>query len=138
MIGKVYMLRSHETDKFYIGSTQLNLSQRMAIHKHHYKLYLAKKYEYITAFEILKYADCWIELVDACDIESTRELRELEDSYISNLFDDTNCVNKNNAVFDYKRYYSQNKDKILSQERKKYDPVKRRERYLRAKNKAKN
>jgi predicted GIY-YIG superfamily endonuclease len=41
--GKIYAIRSHQTDEIYIGSTTQSLSKRFSNHKSKYKLYLEKK-----------------------------------------------------------------------------------------------
>ena len=41
--GKIYAIKSYETDKVYIGSTTLTLQQRFSNHKSAYELYKKKK-----------------------------------------------------------------------------------------------
>ena len=58
--GRVYTIRSHQTDDIYIGSTTQTLSQRMTDHRKNYKQYLDKKRNYITSYEIVQYEDAYI------------------------------------------------------------------------------
>ena len=55
MNGKIYSIRSYETDAIYIGSTkQQKLCKRMVNHKTDYKRYLNGKKHYVTSYEIVK------------------------------------------------------------------------------------
>ena len=64
--GKIYTIRSFQTEKYYIGSTNhKTLSQRLSKHKSVYRTWLKDKDScYVTSFEILKYDDCYIELLE--------------------------------------------------------------------------
>ena len=80
--GKIYTIRSFQTDKFYIGSTNhKTLSQRLSKHKGNYREWLKDKdNSYITSFEILKYDDCYIELLELypCNLKAELHKREGE------------------------------------------------------------
>jgi len=99
--GKIYCIRSHQTDDIYIGSTIKKLSSRMTHHRHHFK----KKHNYITSYELMKYEDDYIELLEAFPCNNVEELRKKEGEYIRN----TNCVNKQIAgrcSEEYNSYYN--------------------------------
>ena len=106
--GKIYCLRSHQTDDVYIGSTVESLSRRKAKHKNQYKSFLNEKYHYITAFEIVKYDDCYIELIENYPCENKEQLTKKEGEYIRNM----KCVNKFIAGRTQKEYRKDNKEKI--------------------------
>jgi len=90
-LGKVYKLVSNQTDQVYYGSTcSPLLSTRLAGHGKHYRLYLKDKYHYMTSFELIKYDDVQIILVEKVDCKSRDELRARERFYIENY----DCVNK--------------------------------------------
>ncbi len=59
--GKIYTIRSFQTEKYYIGSTNhKTLSQRLSKHRSKYKSWLRNNdMDYTTSFEILKYDDCY-------------------------------------------------------------------------------
>ena len=80
--GKIYTIRSFQTEKYYIGSTNhKTLSQRLSKHKGQYKLWLKDKdNSYITSYEILKYDDCYIELLELypCNLKAELHKREGE------------------------------------------------------------
>ena len=106
--GKIYCLRSHQTEDIYIGSTTQQLSQRMTDHKKHYKGFLNKKYHYVSSYEIIKYTDAYIELICDCPCNSRNELHREEGKHIRN----NNCVNKRIAGRTIKEYLIDNKEKI--------------------------
>ena len=63
--GKIYIIKSKETDKVYIGSTCNTLKNRFCSHKSEYKRLLrGEKFGNSTSHEILKYSDCCIELIE--------------------------------------------------------------------------
>lgn len=51
--GKIYSIRSHQTNKVYYGSTAQLLCKRIAAHRANYKLYIDGKYHYVTSFEFM-------------------------------------------------------------------------------------
>ena len=107
--GKQYSLRSHQTPDIYIGSTIQSLSVRFGGHKRHYKNFLKGSHHYITSFEIIKFDDCYIELIENYPCESKEELDRREGKLIREM----DCVNKNIAGRTSKEYYIDNKEKIL-------------------------
>ena len=90
MKAYIYTIRSYQTDLIYIGSTTQSISRRMTGHRRDYKLWLDKKKNYITSCEILKYEDCYIELLQEVEVESKLELYRIEGENIRKH----NCVNK--------------------------------------------
>ena len=106
--GKIYCLRSHQTDDVYVGSTVESLSNRKAKHKNAYKRFLNGKSNYVTSFEIIKYDDCYIELIEDCPCENKEQLSKKEGEYIRNM----DCINKYVAGRTVKEYREDNKEKI--------------------------
>ena len=107
--GKIYKLVSFQTDKIYIGSTCEKLTVRKAKHKSDYKRFLDGKRCSITSFEILKYDDVDIILLEKCPCENKEELHRKERFYIENT---NNCVNKYIPTRTDKEYYEDNREKI--------------------------
>ena len=111
--GKIYCIRSFQTDKIYIGSTTQTLAQRLGLHRKDYKRYLKGKANYTSSFELLKYDDYYIELIKLYPRSCKAELVAEEGHYIR----EWDCVNKKISGRTYKEYYKQyyidNKDKIL-------------------------
>ena len=88
----VYAIRSHQTDKFYIGSTKSPMYKRMSNHRGRYKRWCKDNTcTYISSFEILKYDDAYIELLEECPCENVQQLRKKEGEHIR-LHRDV-CVN---------------------------------------------
>jgi hypothetical protein len=104
--GKIYAIRSHQTDKVYIGSTTQSISKRFYEHKKSYERYLKdQKKAYISSFEMFKYDDCYIELIETC--KSKEELLREEGILIREM----NCVNRKIEGRSNKDYYKENKAK---------------------------
>ena len=62
--GNICKIEWLTAGKIYIGSTtQKKLSQRLAGHVRHYKLFLENKFSYMTSYEVLKEGNYQITLV---------------------------------------------------------------------------
>jgi len=116
MKGRIYIIRSKQTDKVYIGSTVQSLNKRFRLHK----------IQDCTSQEILKYSDAEIILLECYECENKEQLKNREGEYIRQY----NCVNKNIAgrtrkewIEDnkeyFKEYYQENKEK-LNEKKKEY------------------
>jgi hypothetical protein len=109
---KVYKLVSPQTDKVYIGSTcSKYLSSRLSQHKIDYKRYVAGKYHYVSSFEIVKYDDCNIVLIQSySDCKNNMEQMSHEQDWID-IYD---CVNKFRSyrTLEQKKLYEKEYDKI--------------------------
>ncbi len=66
--GKIYAIRSHQTDKVYIGSTTQPLSVRFGEHKR----------MNCSSREIMKFEDCYIELLEEFACENKMQLNRRE------------------------------------------------------------
>ena len=53
--GKIYTIRSHQTDEIYIGSTTQTLTKRLSKHKTDYKYWKNGKQHYISSFELIRH-----------------------------------------------------------------------------------
>lgn len=106
--GKIYVIKSNETEKVYIGSTCSTLKKRMSSHKSSFKAG-AKIGE---AKQILKYADAYIELIENFECESKRELLDREGEVIRNT---PNCVNTQIQGRTMKQYRTDNAEKLKQQ-----------------------
>lgn len=107
--SKIYSIRSHNTDLIYIGSTTQLLNKRFSKHKCDYKNYLLGKYHYVTSFEIFKYDDVYIELIEYYPCNNIEELCKRE----GELIRIHNCVNKNISGRTKKEYYEENRDYLI-------------------------
>ena len=89
---KIYKISSPQTNKIYIGSTcKKYLSSRLSNHKFEYSQRMLKK-NYCSSFEIVKFDDCIIELIELCNFNDTFDKQAREKHYIQ-LYKDI-CVNK--------------------------------------------
>ena len=75
--GKIYTIRSYQTDKYYIGSTCSPLSKRLYQHRTDYRQYQKHEHRYVTSCEIIKYDDHYIELLEKFPCSSKNELLHL-------------------------------------------------------------
>jgi len=90
--GKIYKIVSNQTTDVYIGSTIQPLSIRFSGHKCFYKKYIdGEKVKYVCSYEILKYDDAQIILVQNYPCKSKEELEAKEFETINNT---VNCINK--------------------------------------------
>jgi hypothetical protein len=130
--GKIYKLTSKSIDDVYIGSTTLNLSQRMAIHRHCYKMYLNHKFCCMSSYGLISRGDCIVELIEKYPCKSRDELETRERYYVENT---DHCVNKNMPHRNHKesmkhycqthkkeikQYYESHKDEIGKQKKQYY------------------
>lgn len=111
MKGFIYIIRSHQTDDVYYGSTTQMLCKRMSGHRKNYKLWLDGSYGNNTSFEIIKYNDAYIELVEEVEFQNKQELYAREGHYIR----ENKCVNKLVAGRTHEERYETNRDKIKEQ-----------------------
>ena len=114
--GKLYTIRSHQTDKVYVGSTTQTLSVRMAGHRKDFKRYNKGLYSYVSSFELLKYDDAYIELIELYPCNSKVELDRGEGIHIRQM----DCVNKYIAGRTSAEYYQDNKEKIAERNKQYY------------------
>jgi hypothetical protein len=124
--GKIYTIRSYQTDKYYIGSTTTSLAKRLSDHKSKYK---SGRMD-ISSVEIVKYEDAYIELLEDYPCCSKNDLNKREGQLIRQYKNE--CVNRcipgrtinnNKKEYDYpgkdnkKKYYEANKDVIKEKRR---------------------
>ena len=72
MIGKIYIIKSSQTNRVYVGSTVQSLNERFSKHKSD---------KNCTSREILKYSDAEIELLECYECENLEQLRWIEAGY---------------------------------------------------------
>ena len=83
--GKVYLLLSDTYNKFYIGSTTVSLEERLKRHVESYDEWLKSNFTspYLSSFEILKYPDYRMELIEECSQVSGWDLIKREQYHLS-------------------------------------------------------
>jgi hypothetical protein len=94
-LTKVYRVFSESAGLTYIGSTyERLLSQRISKHIYDFKRWKEGKYNHVTVFEILKYDDAKIILLQSYpECKSSDEKCKYEQEWIDRI----DCVNKNKA-----------------------------------------
>ena len=88
--GKIYTIRSRNSDKVYVGSTCNELRKRIYEHKTDYKYWVDGNRKYISSYEVLKDGMCYIELFEKYPCNSKDELKRREGEVMRNM----ECVNK--------------------------------------------
>ena len=74
--GKIYKIISNQTNDVYYGSTvEPYLTNRLSRHKSNFKGWLNGNDKYVTSFEIIKFDDAKIILVENCQCNTKDELR---------------------------------------------------------------
>ena len=108
--GKIYSIRSYQTEQIYIGSTTQSLSERISQHK---KISNTKN---CTSKIILQYEDAYIELIELFPCNSKEELNKKEGEHIRA----NNCVNKVIPCRTKKEYEKDNQEYIKEQHKKQH------------------
>ena len=103
--GKIYTIRSHQTELFYIGSTTNTLVKRFSNHKAEFKRDTLSS----TSKDILKFEDAYIELLEDYPCENKNQLNRREGERIREFRD--SCVNIGIAGRTKKEYYTENKER---------------------------
>ena len=106
--GYIYSIRSYQTELIYIGSTFGTLRQRLYKHKFNFKQFNLQKYHYTSSYEIVKYDDAFIELVETYENVNKMELHRFEGQHIRK----NKCCNKVIAGQTQKEYRDDNKETI--------------------------
>jgi len=106
--GKIYAIRSHNTDRVYIGSACTELYKRFYDHKAGFKRWKNGSPSYTSSYEIFNYGDCYIELLEKYPCKDREELKKREGHYIRTL----DCVNINIAGRSQKEYQEERKEYI--------------------------
>jgi hypothetical protein len=115
--GKIYSIRSHQTNEIYIGSTITTLSRRLRGHHEDLKKKNDGNLTNCSSFTLLAYPDHYIELIESYPCANKNELVRREGQIIR---DTINCVNKNIAGRTISEYYQDNKVEINATHRQHY------------------
>ena len=111
--GKIYKIVSDNTDDIYIGSTCGRLCDRLWKHKQEYNSQRGN----LNSFNLTKYPDCRIELIENYPCKNRKELVRREGFYQLNT---ANCTNKLIAGRTKKEYYEKYRDKHIQDCKKRY------------------
>ena len=116
--AKIYALRSYQTPEIWIGSTTLDLFERMNNHR----MFNNPGASWIIQDEVFKYGDCYIELIEKYPCQGSEELVKRMNEIIREM----DCLNKKKEEYKArnqeekrvkkntkaKEYYRKNRDKI--------------------------
>ncbi len=107
--GKIYSVRSHQTNEIYIGSTISPLSKRMGQHREKYNKWKRGEYHYFTCFKLIELGDAYISLIEEYPCENKEQLERREGEIMRAT---PNYINKLIAGRTYDEYYEENADRI--------------------------
>ena len=120
MEGKIYKIIDNTNNNIYIGSTTLDLNERLNNHKKSYTQYKKNNKYYTTAYEIIKNNNYKIELLLECKINDIKELRKIEGDMIKK----NQCINKriegSTREESLKRHQEKFRDRILERSKNYY------------------
>ncbi len=123
MIGRIYKLTSTQSNQCYIGSTTRSIYTRLTEHNYNYYQYKNGKYHYTSSYDIVKFDDAKIELLEEREFKDKKEMLERERFYIDS---NENAVNQRNPITtkeDIKerkaKYYTDNKEQINKKKKEK-------------------
>jgi hypothetical protein len=105
--GFIYRISSNLTERVYIGSTTQSVEERLQKHRADYNRYLKGTYHYVTSFELIKLTHYEINIIQTVEVNSKKELRELEAIAIRG---EANVVNKfipNRTKAQYRQEYKE-------------------------------
>ena len=104
--GKIYTIRSRNSDKVYVGSTCNELRKRIYEHKTDYKNWVNGNPKYVSSYEVLKDGMCYIELFEKYPCNDKNELKRREGEVMRSM----ECVNKDIAGRTPKEYQEEHKE----------------------------
>jgi hypothetical protein len=110
--GKIYIIKSNETDEFYIGSTCSTLKDRFCKHKSAHKSAYKSSKKHFTASKILKYSDAYIELLEDFPCKLKKELLDREGVLMK---ENPKCVNTQIQGRTMAEYRKDNDEKLKQQ-----------------------
>ena len=108
--GKIYAIRSADSDMVYIGSTISTLRQRLFQHRAKFKACQAGKSRYITSFQLMELGGHYIELVENYPCADRNELNRREGEIIRET---VGCINKNIAGRTKAEWYQDYRERLL-------------------------
>lgn len=109
--GKIYTIRSHLTEKFYIGATTQALCKRMDGHRSNFKTYYENSNKsYVSSYEIIKLGDAYMELLEIYPCETKEQLKRREGELIRQY--KQTLVNKVIAGRTNKEWKEENKERM--------------------------
>ena len=111
--GKVYTIRSHQTDAIYVGSTCSPLHKRFSHHK--------TSSNKTSSKQIIDLGDAYIELYEEFPCDNVHQLRKREGEVIRSM----NCVNRYVAGNYTNEWGEDNKEFMSKYNKKKYQNNKR-------------
>ena len=107
--GKIYTIRSHLTDRVYVGSTITTLSRRIGKHRSDYKVYKNGKGSKVMVYDLFDQdPNCYIELHEYYPCNNKEELNKREGQVMRKLNYVNRCI-AGRTKQEYKKQYRKQK-----------------------------
>ena len=126
MIGFIYCIIDNTNGKYYIGSTNLPVEERLQHHEKNCKMWIKGKSQYVSSYEIIQNNNYKIYLIKELEYDDDEEeqLLFLERKFIEDGLREGNCINKKIPIkteeerIEYQNQYNyqyriDNRDKLL-------------------------
>ncbi len=110
MKGRVYVIKSKLTADIYFGSTIQTEYDRMRGHTTDYKAYVVTQKKYMTSFEIIKFGDAYMEMLEELEGDSKEELIAKLKAREGHFIQTVACVNKYVPGRTHKQWLEDNKE----------------------------
>jgi len=125
-LGKIYKITSAQTTDVYVGSTCVRyLSRRLAEHRSDRSQYQKGKKGYMASYELVKYPDAVIQLIESFPCQNRDELHWRERHYIENT---PNTINRATPIISAeektereRQKYIRNADQMKATYKDRYD-----------------
>jgi hypothetical protein len=124
MIGRIYKIQGN--DKFYIGSTTCDLKYRLKKHRSKSKEEVSINNPLYKYFRVIGWENASITLIKEVQINTKKELLEIEKSEILQVKHDLNCLNSNMPILTLEE--KKKRDSEYSKLRRQANPERERER----------
>lgn len=116
--SSIYKIVSKNTTNVYIGSTTKELNVRLSRHKNDYNRWCRdNSLKYNRSGDVIKYGDYEIILLKSVNVNTKRELLEIEAIFIKSFQN----VNKNIPLRTKREYYEDNKELTIERSKKYYE-----------------
>ena len=134
LTGRIYVVKSPNTNMVYVGSTTLSLKERFDSHLSDWRTKDSKSCS--TSRLIIDEGDAYIDLLEEVQVESVRELAKFEQQWLDKIPNTVNRIrayisekekkdkqkiyhetHKKEHLQSFKKYYETHREKVLKQQK---------------------
>jgi hypothetical protein len=107
MHSKIYKIVSDKTDKCYVGCTDRCIKTRFIEHMSDYRTHSGR---HVTSFDIIKYGDARVELIEEFEYQTKKERRDREGHYVRTMNTVNRHIPNRSKAERGREWYSKNKE----------------------------